>query len=316
MISKLLIKECYCGENKCEIIYNGPIRSGAAGNFANVSKNNLIDSDSGNYTKNPEKIVRCLNCNLVSLFQKTLANDFYQSKEYREKYNNTHDIDHIIDLHKHEQLPRFTQIGDEMIRDKVVLDNGCGHGGFLDFVKDLTKKRVAIEPTKSFHKSLSERGNDVYSNAEEAMATWENAIDTVISTGVIEHVDDPLMYLKDSYALLKKGGSIFIETDNLDDILCSLDIEEFKKFYYRTVHLWYFNYASLENLLQKAGFENIEVSFQHTLDFSNYSIWLKDRKPSGTGKIDQFDKGINQYWKTYLESKGQSDLVCITAQKK
>ena len=71
----------------------------------------------------------------------------------------------------------------------------------------------------------------------------------IISTfGVIVHIEDPLAMLIDIYNLLSDNGHLYIETDNLNDVLIHLDIPEFNQFFFRTAHYWYFDSTSLSNL--------------------------------------------------------------------
>ena len=45
------------------------------------------------------------------------------------------------------------------------------------------------------------------------------------------------------------NGELILETDNKDDFLMNMDLPEFKMFYYRTAHYWYFNEKSLTGSL-------------------------------------------------------------------
>ena len=85
--------------------------------------------------------------------------------------------------------------------------------------------------------------------------------------------------------LLKNGGELYIETDNINDFLMGIELDEFKQFFYRTAHYWYFDDSSLKKSLEIVGFKNIKVGFRHGYDLSNTLLWLRDRIPTGIGKI-------------------------------
>ena len=63
------------------------------------------------------------------------------------------------------------------------------------------------------------------------MAHYSNRIDILISFGVIEHTENPLIYLEQAKSFLSASGKLFLETDNSDDFLMGLDLPEFKMFF-------------------------------------------------------------------------------------
>jgi len=108
---------------------------------------------------------------------------------------------------------------------------------------------------------------------------------------------------------------MYLETDNLDDILMKLNISEFDQFFYRTAHLWYFNDKTLRKVVESTGFSDIEISFRQNFDISNAMMWLRDGKPTGNGKFDIFDSRVNSAWVQFIESAGLGDLVCVEMTK-
>ena len=44
------------------------------------------------------------------------------------------------------------------------MDFGCGGGSFLDSIKGIAKKTIAVEPFVGYHESLKLRGHEVYSD--------------------------------------------------------------------------------------------------------------------------------------------------------
>jgi hypothetical protein len=108
---------------------------------------------------------------------------------------------------------------------------------------------------------------------------------------------------------------MYLETDNLHDILMKLNITSFDEFFYRTAHLWYFEDKTLKQMAEQAGFSDIKISFRHNFDMSNVMLWLRDNKPTGNGKLDFLSNGVDQNWIEFVESSGLADLVCIEMTK-
>ena len=188
------------------------------------------------------------------------------------------------------------------------MDFGCGGGSFLDSIRGVAKKTIAIEPFIGYHESLKSRGHEVYSDILDC-PHLKSKIDIVISFGVIEHINTPLEYLKSAYSILKPNGTMFIETDNLDDILVRLSFKEFEPFYYRTVHSFYFNALSLGSLSKNAGFNTVNKGFRHGFGISNTIRWLNERKPGGTSQLDFITPELDYAWKKMLEDNGMAELL-------
>jgi len=288
-----------CNTQDYEVVYDGVIRDGVVGIKTTIGFG----------------VIKCCGCGLVRLLDNPLTMEYYQSDEYRNAYNETSNPSDYIKMHDNEQPPRLDKIGADFFRDKTVLDYGCGGGAFLDLVSGLSGKTLGIEPFSGYHESLIGRGHKIFPDIETAQSEYKDQVESVVSFGVLEHVENPQQYLKNAYGLLKKGGKMYLETDNLHDILMKLNITSFDEFFYRTAHLWYFEDKTLKQMAEQAGFLDIKISFRHNFDMSNVMLWLRDNKPTGNGKLDFLSNGVDQNWIEFVESSGLADLVCIEMTK-
>ena len=292
--------ECgLCNEKEYKVIYNGIIRDGVVGIKTTIK----------------HKVVKCNGCGLVRLLDNPLTMEYYQSDEYRNAYNETSSPSDYIEMHDNEQPSRLDRIGATFFRDKIVLDFGCGGGAFLDLVSGLSRETLGIEPFSGYHESLIDRGHEMFSNMETAQSKYKDKVDSIVSFCVLEHVQNPQQYLKDACSLLKKSGKMYLETDNIHNILMKFNINSFDEFFYRTAHLYYFEDKTLRKMAEQAGFSDIRISFRHNYDMSNVMLWLRDNKPTGNGKLDFLSNGVDQNWIEFVESSGLADLVCIEMTK-
>ena len=110
----------------------------------------------------------------------------------------------------------------------------------------------------------------------------EKKYDIVIIVSVLEHVTDPINFLKNLKLLLKNKGKVIIECPSINDPLIKFyDVQEYKNFYYRPVHLNYFNRKHLIKIVKKSRFKLIKtfsILVYSLLIICNGCIQIKDLK--------------------------------------
>jgi SAM-dependent methyltransferase len=199
---------------------------------------------------------------------------------------------------------------------RVVADIGCGGGTCLDRLAPLARRTIAIEPYEGYHASLEARGHTVFPGLDDYLrAPAFEPLDLAVSFHVIEHVPDPVHFLRAIHAAVRPGGSAFVLTPNVDDVLVRLGCEPFRRFNYRTVHLWYFGERSLRWCAREAGFADVSVAFEHNHDLSNALCWLVEGRPTGCGKLAFIDGELNRAWSSSLERQGMADSIWLLLTK-
>lgn len=289
-----------CGSSDFTVEYEGPIRAGKFGNLT-------------------DKNVQVLKCRLCQ--SKWLTNiiedqaDFYESETYRKEVDGACGVQDYFRMHDGEQLKNFIVAGTSIFRNKIVADIGCGAGSFLDYVKNVCKKTIAIEPSSLYRMSLAERGYSVYPYTVDALVDYKGTVELAVSCSVIEHIEDPLNFLKEIYSLLSSDGKLIISTPNADDLLLDVIPEVYKPFFYRKAHLWYFNRESLKYLLTKAGFKEINITPFHRFGFGNFLSWVRDKAPKGDTRFDYISGTIDSVWKSELERTYRCDYLYAVSTK-
>ena len=230
-------------------------------------------------------------------------------------YNGTASDEALLALHDEEQAHRIALIGTKNLRHRTVIDVGCGHGAFLDSVGGLVANTIGIEPLTSLHSSLVGRGHEVFSPTDHALTDLRSKADLVTSFGVVEHLEDPYQHLTFSWSLVKPGGRLVLQTDNLNEILFKTEAPNFKEFFYRTAHNWYFAPTTVEKLAERAGLTNINVSTFHEFGFSNFINWHRQAKPTGDNHDSLLGSDFEAVWKSSIEHRGLGSLVTLTAIK-
>ena len=84
--------------------------------------------------------------------------------------------------------------------------------------------------------------------------------------------------------------------------------DSYAAFFYRVVHRWYFDAASLQAVARQAGFSDVKLRYFHRFDLSNLLIWLRDRRPSGRASL-AVSPVVDAAFIRWLESNGRSDYI-------
>jgi len=260
------------------------------------------------------ELKRCPGCGLVALPAEARPGEgWYQAGDYRSQVGEGRDQEDFFRLHDREQAARLALIGLERFRGKVVADLGCGGGSFLDAVSGFAREVVAVEPDLGFRPGLVQRGYRVYPGAAEALAGERGRIDLAVSFATLEHIPEPLVFLKEIRELLAPGGELFLTTPNLDDALLTALPEDYPAFFFRRAHLWYFRPSSLTRALEEAGFSGVVIKGQQRFGLGNFLTWLRERRPRGEMEYDFVTPALDRVWRTELERTLRSDFLLAKA---
>lgn len=285
-----------CGANDWSEVYRGPVRDGVFGR-----------------SRAQASVARCAGCGVDRLAEECATPEsVYETEAYRQKLQQGLDSESYFQLHDELQIHTLHALWPTSLRGAVVADIGCAGGSLLDHLQGISSVQVAIEPNDVFRDSLAQRGYRVYPYAREARGDWTGQVDHAFSIQVIEHVRNPRAFLEDIRPLLSPEGRLVISTPNRDDILMELLPDDFPSFFYRTVHRWYFDQASLAECARRAGFEVVATRFVHRYGMANALAWLRDRRPTGLRRIEAIAPLADELWHSYLKQSGKADCFFMT----
>lgn len=287
-----------CGHDAWTPVHRGRVRDGIFGAWREA------------------EVRRCGHCGVDRLAEGAcLDSAAYRSEEYRARLAQDHDPAHHYATH--DELARFTleTLWPRSLRGKTVADVGCGGGALLDHLRGVAGTLLAIEPAVPWSASLQERGYRWYPGSTEAAAEWGGKVDVVLSTQVIEHVDDPHGFLAGIAALLAPGGVAVVSTPNRRDVLMELLPDTFPPFFYRVQHRWAFDAASLGHAATRAGLQVDELRHVHRYGLANTMHWLKEGRPRGRTPMAPLDGTIDRHWQAWLESTGRADNLYLIAHR-
>jgi len=138
-------------------------------------------------------------------------------------------------------------------------------------------------------------------------------MDVAVCFSVVEHVSEPLALLQDIRRLPPPGSCLLLSTPKPRDIMLELLPDDYAAFFYRVVvHTWYFDADSIRNATSLAGFADASGSFAHRVDLWNAILWLRDRQPTGRGRLE-ISPAV---FRGMPEANGRSDYLycaCVNA---
>ena len=234
------------------------------------------------FSKFGVKIVGCKKCNL-RYAGKIPANlsDVYDGKSY---------LSESVDTYAKNIEYRKERFGKERVKliksflkkeNAKLLDVGCGIGWFLEVAKVNGFEIFGQEFGKELANWTSKRlGIKIWSQPIEELNA-EIKFDVITLFDVIEHVENPLQFLKSCKRLLTDEGIIVVFTPNFDSLAIQI-MKEHSNLIGPSAHLVYFNEESIKTLAEKV---NMDILYCKTHgidlgDLKSYYEWLGENELS------------------------------------
>ncbi len=137
-----------------------------------------------------------------------------------------------------------------------LLDVGSGHGFFLEQCVALGVAAKGLETSPHAVEYAREKLKlDVRAIPLDELPAAEK-FDVITLWGVLEHVPDPLLTMRQVHAHLNPGGMTWVMTPNTNAVERFVKGANYFNFLNKS-HLTHFHRATLRALLEKAGFQNV-----------------------------------------------------------
>lgn len=172
------------------------------------------------FVVNSYDIQRCLACD--TMYVETLPTQealaaIYTSESYYELP--TDSMQRIVD----ENRRRLSLIRVMKPKGKF-LDIGCAHGLLLDFAKQSGYDTNGVEPTFNNAEVARGKGHKVFNGwlNDFVAQNGEQLFDVITCLDVIEHIDDPKIFLQLATSLLADDGLMIVSTPNYSGVIAKL----------------------------------------------------------------------------------------------
>lgn len=167
-------------------------------------------------------------------------------------------------------VPRAKYICETLNPDKewIIGDIGSGFGLFLEELRKILPENryIAIEPHQAMADICQGKKLELRRSCLEELNEMDTTFNLLTTFELFEHLYDPADFLKKVYSLLKPGGYLLLTTLSSEgfDILL---LWERSKSIFPPHHLNFFNPLSIRHLLERIGFEIVEISTPGELDW-------------------------------------------------
>jgi SAM-dependent methyltransferase/ribosomal protein S27E len=183
--------------------------------------------------------------------------------------------------------PRAEYISKVIDKNKLLIigDIGAGFGLFLEELRKILPDNhyIAIEPSSEMADICIEKKLETKCMCLEDMGDSKVGFDILTAFELSEHLFEPVSFFKKAYSLLNPDGYLFLTTLNgkgFDILLLWNNSKSIEPPH----HLNFFNPTSIKYLLERIGFEIIEISTPGMIDWDIVEGMIKNENVNA-GKL-------------------------------
>jgi 2-polyprenyl-3-methyl-5-hydroxy-6-metoxy-1,4-benzoquinol methylase len=280
--------------------------------LCNNQKLELISSrvrDSKKY-----KVVKCIKCKHVQLFPiptKQDDRDFYDKELQNKAIKQNFKMNELREMSANDVERRAMLIKKLLPKSKKILEIGSGDGFFLEKMKSFGYEMTGIE-ISSQRRYRSRKITKIKILNIDFSEEIPNIgkYDAIVLFHVLEHLHNPIIFLKNIVKLLKPKGKIVVEVPNFNDYQNKININ-YKNWQLQRAHIHYFSPKILKNVFTLANLTVKIIGIQR-YSIENMFFWKIHNTPQITNpkfNLENDYTWIEKHYKKYLEKKLLSDTI-------
>lgn len=241
--------------------------------------------------------IKCLSCSLVfaspqPILSPESINEIYSSDYYANYFGSSVDYQdkERIDYYKKCYEKEYSIYSSYLNKKdkRKVLDVGCGDGRFLEIFRNHGWQCLGLEPSDSSRKKALEKGFKIFDTPFLELNEDIGKFDLIFIDNVIEHINNPIPFLKKAFKYLDNNGILVLKTPNSSSLIEKMEttmlyylpswfnngIMKLLKIFFKKgsgrvhrfgnlhppVHLAIFNDKSITTALTIAGFKETDIN--------------------------------------------------------
>ena len=213
------------------------------------------------HLRDPYRVARCADCGVHYLYPRlpeSAMQEAYRESSYYEGgacgYADTSYIAQESALRA-----TFKRLLDNLAKEGLtggdLLEVGCGYGYLLDEAAFFFDRRVGTDFSAEAVEIARATGAEVLVGGIEQLSP-QRKFDCIVATQVIEHVYQPLTFVKQLASHAKPGGHVVVATPDIGGVLRKAMGRTWPSFKVPE-HVIYLNFRTLSALMREAGLTNV-----------------------------------------------------------
>ena len=209
----------------------------------------------------PHAVVRCAKCGLYYLYPRLVASaieQVYQQASYYEGGSSgySHASYTFQESALRATFKRFLHdLAARGLTGGQLLEIGCGYGYLLDEARSFFDRRFGTEFSPEGAKIARATGAEVFVGGVEQVPA-ELQFDCVVATQVIEHVYEPLLFVRQLMKHTVICGHIVLATPDIGGVLRKTMGRRWPSFK-TPEHVVYFDFRTLSSVMRRAGLDAV-----------------------------------------------------------
>lgn len=241
------------------------------------------------------KISICKNCHVAFTSPSPSLPD-YENLDFHSK-NNINNTDRLT---SYSDLPfdwkclidlQVELISKYVSKSASILEIGCGEGILLESIRNKGFSNIeGIEPSFTAAARASKRGLLVHNTYFEP-SIYNQKYDLVVMSHVLEHIENPIMFLGLINTILNPAGLLLLTQTNYKGLIPFFQRET----WYAWVpdqHFWHFTPKNLKIIFQRTGFQSSSLYFSSLVHPHNFLYKAAKLIPSCQDQFILFAKKI------------------------
>jgi SAM-dependent methyltransferase len=234
------------------------------------------------------KVVRCRKCKVHYLYPRLTENAMrraYADDDYFEGGHSGYS-DTSYALQERALRSTFKRLMRNLqkrgLTGGALLEVGCGYGYLLEEAKEFFSLRVGTELSRQGVQFSSTRADQVYEGGIDQL-TDGLKFDCVLATHVIEHVYEPLEFVRRLVDHTKPGGKVVLAAPDMGGLLRKLMGRRWPSFKVPE-HVLYFDATTLSSLMRQGGLTDVQwLPYPHAFPLALIASKLGLPFPSALG---------------------------------
>ncbi len=215
-------------------------------------KYNIIQSHSFNVYECQSCLFIFMNPAFSDTFIASLYSDDYYSGKADYSYideRDNHKFNSYVWKARIKKIHKYKKSG-------TFLDIGCSFGGLLSSAQKYYDV-YGVDISDFASKYCESINMKIHKGTLNDAPFKENSFDVITMIELIEHIKDPVNFIKKTASILKPGGLCVIQTADMGAFQAVSQAQNYH--YFLPGHLSYFTACNLSSLLTKSGFTNIKI---------------------------------------------------------